>query len=193
MAPGVRMGCHGERAAYAGLVRVVAGEAGGRRLQAPRGATVRPTSERVREAVFATLGSLDAVDGARVLDLFAGTGALGIEALSRGAASATFVDRDPAAVATIRANLIATGLSGRATVTHRDVQRFLEETQATFDLVLADPPYDFDGWPALLERIPAPLAVLEARTSIDPGPGWDVVRARRYGDTAVTVVRRAAE
>ncbi|MFN2506284.1 MAG: RsmD family RNA methyltransferase, partial [Acidimicrobiales bacterium] len=94
------------------MMRVVAGLAGGRRLQAPEGRSIRPTSERVREAVFASLGSLGAVQGARVLDLFAGSGALGIEALSRGARSATFVDSDLRAVAAIRANLAAVGLVG---------------------------------------------------------------------------------
>src|SRR5262245_431794 len=120
-------------------MRVVAGTAGGLRLQAPKG-DLRPTSERVREAVFTSLGSLGAVDGATVLDLFAGTGALGIEALSRGAAHATFVDDDPAAVAAIRANLSATGLAPKASVTCDDAVRFLERTDDAYDLVLADPP-----------------------------------------------------
>ena len=149
---------------------------------------MRPTSERVREAVFASLGSLDAVEGAKVLDLFAGTGALGIEALSRGAASATFVDADPQAVQTIRANLEATGLSGR--VVRSDVLRFLEETTETFDLALADPPYAFSEWPALLAVLPASLAVLESDLPVEAVPGWLILRARRYGDSVVTLARR---
>ena len=94
-------------------MRVVAGTAGGRKLQAPPGRDIRPTSDRVREAVFSSLDSMGAVGGASVVDLFCGSGSLGIEALSRGAASATFVDNDPAAIATVRANLAATGLDGR--------------------------------------------------------------------------------
>src|SRR5258705_6256920 len=93
-------------------MRVVAGELRGRRLVAPAAATTRPTTDRVREAVFNALGSLDVVVGARVLDLFAGSGALGIEALSRGAAAATFVDTSPKAIETVQANLAATGLTG---------------------------------------------------------------------------------
>ena len=174
-------------------MRVVAGIAGGRRLQAPAGQRLRPTSERVREAVFASLGSLDAVEGARVVDLFAGTGALGIEALSRGAASATFVESDPKAVEVIKANLKATGLAGpEATVVRADVLRFLERSSETFDLALADPPYAFEGWPALLAVLPADLAVLEAASPVEPVPGWAILRSRRYGDSVVTLARRQA-
>lgn len=156
----------------------------------PPGRKLRPTSERVREAVFSSLGSMGAVDGARVLDLFAGTGALGIEALSRGAVAATFVEADPAAVRVIRANLADTGLEG-ATVVHADVLRFLESPPTDVDLVFADPPYAFDDWPSVLARLPAELAVLEARRPVDPGANWAVVRSARYGDTAVTVIRRS--
>src|SRR5207247_7816272 len=107
------------------VMRVVAGSAKGRRLTAPPGRDVRPTSDRVREAVFSSLVSMDAVEGASVLDLFAGSGALGIEALSRGAATATFVDDDRVAVETVRANLAATGVGERASVVDEDALRFL--------------------------------------------------------------------
>src|SRR5947207_548827 len=108
-------------------MRVVGGMAGGRRLRSPAGRSIRPTSDRVREAVFNVLTSLGEVEGATVVDLFAGTGALGIEALSRGAAHATFVDRDPVAVATIRDNLAAVGLAGASSeVVRADVLRWLE-------------------------------------------------------------------
>jgi len=176
-------------------MRVVAGVAGGRPLRAPAGRALRPTSGRVREALFNALGSLDVVEGASVVDLFAGTGALGIEALSRGAASATFVDADLPAVRSIEENLGATGLGDRARVVHADVFRFLEgraEDDAPFDLALADPPYAFDDWPRLLAVLPARLAALEARTHVDLGPGWHPLRSRRYGDTVVTLARRAA-
>jgi len=178
-------------------MRVVAGLAGGRRLRAPAGRQVRPTSERVREALFNSLGSLDALADATVVDLFAGTGALGIEALSRGAASATFVDADPRAVAAIRENLGVTGLDGRAKVVQADVGRFLAESATdtvdsatSFDLAFADPPYAFDGWPALLAVLPARLVAIEARAHVDLGPGWRPLRSKRYGDTVVTLARR---
>jgi 16S rRNA (guanine966-N2)-methyltransferase len=176
-------------------MRVVAGVAGGRRLRAPEGRQVRPTSERVREALFNALGSLDAVEGATVLDLFAGTGALGIEALSRGAASATFVDADPKAVRSVKDNLAATGLAGQARVVQSDVFRFLAGASpavdpALYDVAFADPPYAFDDWGRLLSVLPARLAALEARSHVDLGPGWHPVRSRRYGDTVVTLARR---
>jgi 16S rRNA (guanine966-N2)-methyltransferase len=174
-------------------MRVVAGLAGGRQLRAPAGRQLRPTSERVREALFNALGSLDVVDGATVVDLFAGTGALGIEALSRGAASATFVDADLHAVRAIEDNLGATGLGDRATVVHADVFRFLEGAPPTpYDIAFADPPYAFTDWPRLLGLLPARLAALEARTHVELGPGWHPLRSKRYGDTVVTLARRAA-
>src|SRR5947209_20395427 len=108
--PPLSPGCQHHR------VRVVAGTAKGRRLTAPPGRDVRPTSDRVREAVFSSLVSMDAVEGRSVLDLFAGSGALGIEALSRGAADATFVDHDRRVIDTIRANLDVTGLAAQASV-----------------------------------------------------------------------------
>src|SRR3954471_16170376 len=132
-------------------MRVVAGSAGGRRLRAPKGTTTRPTSDRVRQSIFNSLDSMGAVEDARVADLFAGSGALGIEALSRGATHATFVDDDGAAVAVIRENLAGTGLAGpSATVVQGDVLRWLA-TSDPVDLALADPPYTFDQWAELLE------------------------------------------
>ena len=174
-------------------MRVVAGTAGGRRLRAPAGRRLRPTTERVREAVFSSLTSLGVVEGARVLDLFAGTGALGIEALSRGADTATFVDSDPQAVETIKANLATTGLAEQASVVRSDALRFLaDETSDAemFDLAFVDPPYDFAAWAPLLERLPATLAVLETGAAVDPGPDWMTLKSRRHGDTVVTFTRR---
>lgn len=106
-------------------MRVVAGAARGRKLTAPPGAVTRPTPDRVREAVFNSLHSLGVLPGCQVLDLYAGTGAMGIEALSRGAASAVFVERDPEALAALRANLAATGLEDRAAVVAADVDDYL--------------------------------------------------------------------
>ncbi|MGH9187041.1 MAG: RsmD family RNA methyltransferase [Acidimicrobiales bacterium] len=173
-------------------MRVVAGSARGRRLVAPSGLDTRPTSDRAREAIFNALTSLGAIDNRLVLDLFAGSGALGIEALSRGAAHATFVDDDRRAVAAIRANLAACGLADRATVVQRDVPSYLAgEHHHHHDLALVDPPYAFDEWPRVLDGVPADIVVIESDRGIDPGPNWLVVREKRYGGTVVVIARHA--
>jgi len=148
---------------------------------------VRPTTDRVRESVFGMLESLGVVDGAEVLDLFAGTGAMGIEALSRGAARATFVERDATSLRCIEANLAATGL-GPAEVVRGDALEYLRRAPS-FDLVFADPPYAFDAWDVLLSRLTAALVVAEAAGPVEPGRGWDVMRSRRYGTTVMTLLR----
>lgn len=174
-------------------MRVVAGSARGRRLVAPRGDAVRPTTDRVREATFNALGSLGAVDGAEVLDLFAGTGALGIEALSRGAAHATFVEPDRAARAALTENLEATGLADRATVEPVRAEAFLGRVgDRRFDLALCDPPYAFEGWDELLDDLPATVVTCESDHEVVPPLTWVVVRARSYGTTFVVIARRAA-
>lgn len=174
-------------------MRVISGAARGRRLAAPEGATTRPTPERVREATFNALGSLGAVTDATVLDLFAGSGALGIEALSRGAAHATFVDQDRAAVRVITANLEACGLTAQATVMASSVDRFLAGVRdERWDLALLDPPYEHDhaAWLDLLDRLPADLAVLESDREVEPPFGWEVLRSKRYGSTHVVIAER---
>ena len=157
-------------------MRVIGGEYRGRRLHAPVGDQVRPTSDRVREAIFDILFSMGGVEGLRVVDLFAGTGALGIEALSRGAASVTFVDRDPRSIAAVRANLESAGMgdaetSGDAAVVRADVDAWVASTTARYDLALCDPPYDYAGWVPLITRLPADLAVLESGAE----PPWSGV------------------
>lgn len=171
-------------------MRVIAGVSRGRTLRAPAGGGTRPTGDRVREAVFDILQAQVELPGAQVADLFAGSGAMGIEALSRGAASAVFVDADRRAVAAVRANLEATGLAGSATVVRRDVLAWLAEGGGgrRFDLCFCDPPYAFDAWPALLGRLPADRAVLETDRPPEVPDGWEVTRVRRYGGTLVTVV-----
>ncbi|HEU0025218.1 MAG TPA: 16S rRNA (guanine(966)-N(2))-methyltransferase RsmD [Thermoleophilaceae bacterium] len=171
-------------------MRVVAGEFGGRRLQAPRGRRTRPTADRVREALFSMLGELH---GAVVLDLFAGSGALGIEALSRGAESALFVDRDPMAVAAIRRNLDAVGTSA-GVVRRQDALRFLAGCEASFDVVFVDPPYDSAPRLAgpLSEALPAVLnddamIVTESRKHTPLELSLPLVRERTYGDTRVAI------
>jgi 16S rRNA (guanine966-N2)-methyltransferase len=174
-------------------MRVIAGSARGRRLVAPPGPATRPTTDRVREATFNALGSLGAVEGATVLDLFAGSGALGIEALSRGAASCTFVDVDRAAREAVEANLEACGLTRLATVVASPADRHLADLArmgVRIDLALIDPPYDFDGWEDLLAALPADLAVLESGRPLDLPEGWDPLRTKRYGRTHVTIAER---
>jgi 16S rRNA (guanine966-N2)-methyltransferase len=174
-------------------VRVVAGAFKGRRLQAPKGRRTRPTADRVREALFSALGD---VEGAAVLDLFAGSGALGIEALSRGAASALFVDVDARAVAAIRRNLEAVGAVAR--VQRRDVAAFLSRSGGgTYDLVFVDPPYDSAPRVAgaLSEGLPALLAddariVTESDKRSPLVLDLPVVFERDYGDTRIAIHER---
>lgn len=172
-------------------MRVVAGSARGRRLQTPSGNDVRPTTDRVREATFNALGSLGVVHASRVLDLFAGSGALGIEALSRGAAHVTFVDASPAALAAVRVNLASCDLGDQAEVVRADALTFLGRTAECFDLVLLDPPYAFDQWPELLGAVHGAMVVIESDRSIETFPHFEVQRERRYGGTVVTVAAQA--
>jgi 16S rRNA (guanine966-N2)-methyltransferase len=174
-------------------MRVIAGRWGGRRLQAPPGDATRPTSDRVREALFSVLG--DRVDGARVLDLFAGSGALGIEALSRGAAHATFVDSAPAAIRSLTANLSALGAD--AEVRRADARRFLGAASANgrhYDLVFLDPPYRLAGrlggelaaaLPAVLA--PGAMVVTESDRRAPLELELELIDERRYGDTLIRI------
>ena len=172
-------------------MRVVAGTAKGRRLEAPPGTSTRPTADRVREATFNALGSLGAVEGT-VLDLFAGSGALGLEALSRGATAATFVDDDGRALATVRANLAATDLADRATVVRDDATRFLGRLATHVDLALLDPPYDHtdEQWADLLTALDADHVVIESDREVPLPAPWQVLRVKRYGGTVVAIARR---
>jgi 16S rRNA (guanine966-N2)-methyltransferase len=182
-------------------MRVIAGSARGTRLgRVPAG--VRPVSDRVREGVFSSLGGR--LEGARVLDLYAGTGALGIEALSRGAEAAVFVDASPAAVTAVRDNLARTALEDRTTVHRSDVRRFLERTSAEtkgFDLVFLDPPYESGGseLDPVLELLDVKPLLREgftvvlsrgSRSSKDVIPlHWAVARRLSYGDSVVMLFR----
>lgn len=177
-------------------MRIVAGSRKGHRVAAPKGVVTRPTGNRVREALFSILGS---VEGARVLDLFAGSGALGLEALSRGATSCLFVERDREAARVIQANLAKLRLTGAVVVT-RDASAALREERdrgRRYDLVLADPPYE--EWErhesALAELVPSVLAddgvvVVETAGDIEPALPLDLVTTRRYGSARITVFSR---
>lgn len=183
-------------------MRITGGELAGRRLRAPRGLGVRPTADRVRESVFAWLGRCT---DARVLDLYAGTGALGLEALSRGASNAVFVERSASAARALRENLQALGLAGRGRLRRAPVRaalRALGREGARFDLVLLDPPYaagEAEGaLAALLEAgvlAPEGRVVLECDRRHPPGdvPGLAPAGERRYGETLVRRFERAGD
>lgn len=179
-------------------MRIVGGHLGGRVLRAPPGRATRPTSEKVREAVFAILGD---VEGASVLDLFAGSGALGIEALSRGAAHATFVDAGKPAIAAVRANLADLDLAARATVIPQDavVAAARHRPAVPWTLVFIDPPYRSDlatrAVAALANLAPEAVIVIEHdRHNAPPETVGSLLRQdeRRYGDTLVSFYRAPA-
>jgi 16S rRNA (guanine966-N2)-methyltransferase len=178
-------------------VRIVGGHLGGRVLRAPSGAATRPTSEKVREAVFAILGSRLSFGGAQVLDLFAGTGALGLEALSRGAAHATFVDSARSAVTAIRGNLRALGVEDRATVVAADavVSAARHAPPAPWQLVFVDPPYRSDLASRAVAALPpdhlaadAVVVIEHDRHNAPPDQVGSLLRTdqRRYGDTLIS-------
>ena len=169
-------------------MRVVAGELGGRRLVAPEGESTRPTTDRVREAIFNSLGSTGVLEGAVVADLFAGSGAIGIEALSRGAEHCVFVERDRRALRALEENLEALDLSSRAKVLAADADSVAGRLDA--DIVFADPPYDFDGWDRLLGALQVGLVVAESGAEIEAPDGWVATRAKKYGRTRVTFLER---
>jgi 16S rRNA (guanine966-N2)-methyltransferase len=172
-------------------VRIIAGSRKGHRISAPKGDATRPTGDRIREAAFNLTGP---VDGAAVLDLFAGSGAMGIEALSRGALRATFVESDRAACRTIDANLEKLRLTG-ARVNCQDVLRFLALERQAYDLILVDPPYELVESLAMplatqLPRLLAPdgLVVYETSSRQEPAlEGLAVRTSRRYGNVRLTL------
>ena len=187
------------------MTRIIAGFAGSLALEVPRTGT-RPTSDRVREALFSALESRDAIDGARVLDLYAGTGALGLEAASRGATEVVLVEKNGRAAKVCRANAeqvtarAPRGTAPQVRVAAVAAQPFLETGHDAFDLVLIDPPYEL-GEPeltALLAALPARLSddavVLVERSARAPEPSWpaslELERRRDYGDTTVWFASR---
>jgi len=175
-------------------MRVIGGRSRGRRLAAKLPRTVRPTSDRVRESVFNILGSRGGVEGLRVVDLFCGSGALGVEALSRGAASVTFVDQDPEALAAVRQNLGAVGLADEPVALVQAVLPgwLASPSAGDFDLALCDPPYDFADWATLLGALRAGTVVIESAAPVALPEGWVVVRERRYGGTLIIVAQHSS-
>jgi 16S rRNA (guanine966-N2)-methyltransferase len=177
-------------------VRIVAGSRKGHRIAAPKGVVARPTGDRVREAVFSLIGP---VEGAVVLDLFAGSGAMGLEALSRGAASCVFVERDRDAARVIQSNLEKLRLTGAVVATRAVAATLRDERERghRYNLVLVDPPYE--EWighattleellPSLLEE--DALVVVETSERVEPELPLDLVTTRRYGSARITVFSR---
>ena len=169
-------------------MRVVAGELGGRKLTSPEGTSTRPTTDRVREAIFNSLGSTGMLEGAVVADLFAGSGAVGIEALSRGADHCTFVERDRNALRALEENLDSLDLRDRSRVMRSDANSVAVGLDA--DIVFADPPYDFDAWDTLLAAIRADLVVTESGREVTAPAGWRSIRTKRYGRAWVSFLER---
>jgi len=184
------------------MTRIIAGDLGGRRIQVPSSGT-RPTTDRVREALFSRLESQNALYGARVIDLFAGSGALGFEALSRGAASATLVESAAPAARVIQANIRELGLGARARAVKERAAPFLRRTQETFTLALLDPPYDIPAadlaevLEALAPRLAPGAAVVVEWTRRAPQPQWPATIAhtasKDYGETVLHYAHTAAD
>lgn len=188
------------------MTRIIAGTARGLRLEVP-GSGTRPTSDRVRESLFGALESMDAIDGARALDLYAGSGALGLEALSRGAAAVDLVERSRPAAAVLRRNAAAVGRAVgdvAARVHESAVHPFLGRAGGPWDLVFTDPPYDLDDAAMTADLVAlAPLLSTDAVVVIERGKraappdvdaaGLEVFREKTYGDTAVWWAQPAAE
>jgi 16S rRNA (guanine966-N2)-methyltransferase len=178
-------------------LRVISGTAGGLLLKSPKRHALRPTQDRIRQVIFSSLA--EHVPGARTLDLYAGTGSFGIEALSRGAHSATFVEQDAEAVQCIRDNLLHCHLQGE--VRQGDVLTYLKEPPGTpFDLIFADPPYTksrgaLEDDPVLGKVAPflAPEGILVcehyAEREVENARSWEVIRHRTYGETGLTFLR----
>ena len=179
-------------------LRITGGELRGRRLKSARGGGLRPTSEKVRGAIFSIIGR-DAVEGARVLDIYAGTGALGIEALSRGAAWADFVESNGGRCREIRERLLELGLDDRSRVHAGKALRVLGTLSTAYDLVFADPPYDLDEWKSAMDLLDTRglmseggQVVAEHRGGKNLTEAYGSLRlttSRRYGDTAVSIYK----
>ncbi len=160
---------------------------------APSGSTTRPTGDKVRQAMFNSLESFDLIAGARLLDLFAGSGALGIEGLSRGAVHCTFVEPDRSARVCLEKNLDTVSSSidaGSTVVVATTAARFLDANRERFDVALLDPPYAFEGWDELLDRLPSDVAVIESNRPVTIGDEWEILREKSYGGTVVVFAGR---
>lgn len=177
-------------------LRVISGTAKGRRLQSPEGSAIRPTTDRVREAVFNSLVAYDLPVGAKVLDLFSGTGAFGIEALSRGADSVVFVDSSRTSMKLTKVNVEHCGFRDQSRFVEMSALQYLDslpnpETER-FDLAFLDPPYDFADWSELLRKVPAEFIVAESSSDlaaiVSQISHLEFLRSRPYSSTVVNLI-----
>ena len=181
-------------------MRIIAGQAKGRRLKVPPNSAIRPTSDRVREAIFNALFSLGGVAGQQVIDVFAGSGALGLEALSRGAAHACFIDHDPKAIQVVRRNIAALGFEAQSTVWRGDALKLLDSPpdlppdspNSRFDIAFCDPPYAFANWEALLSKLNCRLLVAETNARLELDSAWEIRKCKRFGATFVNIAENLA-
>ncbi len=171
-------------------MRVIAGSARGRRLRSPEGRGTRPITDRAKEGIFNMLGSLGGVEGLAVADLWAGSGSFGIEALSRGADRAIFVERGREALACLRDNLATLGFDDRAIVVPGSVLTVVP-TLEPVDLAFCDPPYADDPWAELLDVVAADLVVGHAEREVALPPPWSELRRRDYGRARIVIAERS--
>ncbi|MEC8334133.1 MAG: 16S rRNA (guanine(966)-N(2))-methyltransferase RsmD [Actinomycetota bacterium] len=167
-------------------MRVIAGVEKGRKLVAPSGDHIRPTKDRVKEAIFNSLHSYGLVNDKSFLDLFSGTGSLGIEALSRGANSVVFVDNNQEAIDCITLNVKKLNYGSVSKILKTDALNFLKKEEY-FDIALIDPPYKYEHWSALLEHINAHSIVIESSEKVILESDWQIIKSQKYGQTNLLI------
>ena len=170
-------------------MRVISGSAKGRKLVVPSGDHVRPTKDRVKEAIFNSLHSYGLVENRSFLDLFSGTGSLGIEALSRGAKSAVFIDHHAEAIDCIILNVEKLNYGSTSKILKTDALSFLERDDY-FDVVLLDPPYEYEHWGTLLKRVNAHSIVIESSEQVTLESDWEIIKSQKYGQTNLLIASR---
>ena len=170
-------------------MRIVSGIAKGRKIIRPLSQDVRPTKDRVREAIFNSLTSFELVEDRHFFDLFAGSGALGLEALSRGARKVTFVDHQKVCIDAIRENIENLDFRDSAEIRHCDYLQEIKHISKS-DIVLLDPPYDFTDWNQLLESVRAAAVVIESNHEISLAEPWKTIKSKKYGSTFVMIAEQ---
>jgi 16S rRNA (guanine966-N2)-methyltransferase len=170
-------------------MRVISGSAKGRKLVVPSGDHVRPTKDRVKEAIFNSLHSYGLVESRSFLDLFSGTGSLGIEALSRGAKSVVFIDHHAEAINCIILNVEKLNYGSTSKILKTDALSFLERDDY-FDVALLDPPYKYEHWGTLLKRVNAHSIVIESSEQVTLESDWEIIKSQKYGQTNLLIASR---
>tara|TARA_Y100000748_G_scaffold124778_1_gene104718 strand:+ start:946 stop:1476 length:531 start_codon:yes stop_codon:yes gene_type:complete len=170
-------------------MRVISGSAKGRKLVVPSGDHVRPTKDRVKEAIFNSLHSYGLVENRSFLDLFSGTGSLGIEALSRGAKSVVFIDHHAEAIDCIILNVEKLNYGSTSKILKTDALSFLERDDY-FDVALLDPPYKYEHWDTLLKRVNANSIVIESSEQVTLESDWEIIKSQKYGQTNLLIASR---